>query len=134
MYFYSSDTPEDVPQTAKKETSNLKKLSFGHNNADKLGAILSANKCISLEYLNLRRAKVTAEELNNIAPLFGKQGTVKTLVLDGIKLAGTGAFNNLFGLHHFARIFLIQSQKSAHLLNSMLGTVFYYSALKSFLL
>ena len=107
----------------------MKKLSFGHNNADKLGAILSANKCISLEYLNLRRAKVTAEELNNIAPLFGKQGTVKTLVLDGIKLAGTGAFNDLFGLHlFFAIIFAMQWKNHVHPLNAIVGNVFYYSS------
>ena len=50
-----------------------------------------------LDYLNLRRAKISADAVASIAPMLGKQGSVKTLVLDGIKLAGTGALNNLFG-------------------------------------
>ena len=116
MRFYSDDasnisikastdeSPRPTPSCAEAE---LKKLSFGHNNAEQLCAVLVAQKTVCLDYLNLRRAKISADAVASIAPLLGKQGSIKTLVLDGIKLAGTGAFNNLFGSWFVVKLLLV---------------------------
>ncbi len=82
----------------QEQSSSLKRLTYGLNAADDLPGLLAGGAIPSLQYLNLRRAKVAGASLSKLLPrLKGKDG-ISTLVLDGIKLAGSKVLKELFGM------------------------------------
>ena len=97
IFLIRSIESEDGP-VSNPGTSNIRKLTFGHNNGEALADILLTDAFSQLNYLNLRRTKISPAALAKLAPLLAKkQGGIGTLVLDGIKLANTGVFETLIG-------------------------------------
>ena len=81
--------------------SNLQRLSWGLNCADGIAELLSSKKdVVQLHYLNIRRSRVTSAEVGKIANITKQNDNnsgLETLVLDGIKLSGCAALNELLG-------------------------------------
>ena len=84
-----------------KSGSNLHRLSWGLNCADGMAELLNSKKdVVQLQYLNLRRAKITSTEIGKLSMIVKETETcdgLETLVLDGIKLSGCSALNELLG-------------------------------------
>ena len=80
--------------------SSLEKLSWGLNRADGLPTLLTSGMLPNLAYINLRKSLITAAVLCEMAPCM-KMENLTTLVLDGIKLAGSTVLAELFGKYRF---------------------------------
>ena len=76
---------------------HLEKLNVALNPADDLPSVLTSLALPNLRYLNLRKAKVSPSTISQLAPCVGKGG-IDTLVLDGIKLAGSNALKSILGI------------------------------------
>jgi len=74
----------------------LERLSWGQNQADDLPNLLSTGNFPSLQYVNIRKAKINVGKVGTFNALI-QDGGLKTLVLDGIKLSGSKAFEELLG-------------------------------------
>lgn len=77
--------------------SGLVKLSFGSNSAEELPGHLAPSSHPHLEYLSLRRAKLSGAALQQLLALYTGPAPGQTLVLDAIKLSGTGTLKNMLG-------------------------------------
>ena len=76
--------------------SNLQKLSYGLNTSEEVPALLRSSTLVKLTYLNLRKAKMSPTAIGQLSLLAQKSG-LETLILDGIKIAGTEALKDLLG-------------------------------------
>ncbi|XP_064595909.1 uncharacterized protein LOC135462616 [Liolophura sinensis] len=84
--------------TGDSGQSSLTRLTFGLNNVEELPDILTKSCLPFLNYLNLRKAKISAAGVSKLQSLITpKEKPMKTLVLDGLKLAGTEALKGLLG-------------------------------------
>ena len=72
------------------------KVSLALNPVDDLPPVLTSLALPNLRYLNLRKAKCSPATVGQLAPCVGKGG-IDTLVLDGIKLAGSNALKSVLG-------------------------------------
>lgn len=78
--------------------SSLIRLTYGLNTAEELPDILAKSCLPLLNYLNLRKAKISAASVSKLQSLItAKAKPMRTLVLDGLKLAGTEALKGLLG-------------------------------------
>ncbi|ESP02588.1 hypothetical protein LOTGIDRAFT_171908 [Lottia gigantea] len=74
--------------------SSIKRLSYGLNDIEDIANNLKTN-WTQLNYLNLRKCKVSMAGLTCLSVLVqNKELPITTLVLDGLKLSGTPAFND----------------------------------------
>ncbi|XP_050399775.2 uncharacterized protein LOC126817009 isoform X1 [Patella vulgata] len=75
--------------------SSLQKLTFGLNECDSIAENLQT-QFPNLEYLNLRKARMSVEKLEGLSIIVKNKGLqISTLVLDGLKLSGTEAMKSL---------------------------------------
>lgn len=76
--------------------SRLQRLSFGMNKAEDIAEVLDDIKLTNLMYLNLRKAKMSPTAVGKLSSLT-ESNCLETVVLDGVKLAGSGAIRELTG-------------------------------------
>ena len=76
--------------------NSLQRLTLALNKADYIEDMLSNQLFPQLQYLNLRKTTISAEVVGKIGGHIGVGG-ISTLVLDGIKLAGSTDTEKLLG-------------------------------------
>ncbi len=83
------------------EESNIDRLTWGLNPADDLADLLKTGALPKLQYLNIRRAKVghAGASLVQLTPRLTGENGISTLVLDGIKLAGSKVLKEILGVY-----------------------------------
>ncbi len=74
----------------------LERLSWALNSADSLCQYMAKGGFPSLGYLNLRKARIPNQELTHLREVV-TNSSLDTLVLDGLKLSGSGVLKNLLG-------------------------------------
>ena len=74
----------------------LERLSWSLNLAEEIADFLSKHPMPRLDYLNLRKTKVSPAAVGKLVEHCGENG-IGTVVLDGIKLSGSDAISKLLG-------------------------------------